>query len=157
MAAPQITHLNQRSAVISSLLHITETLLRGQKAVWSLTPVADPFLYKMQKMWLLKSNPHNEMHWRIKFSFCFFWPLHVACGILVPWSRIDPVPPAFEAWTPNHWTTSEVPEGLTLRQNRLDPVGEQGPWGVSPATSHLGIWEISSIQCCGSYCPDIRG
>lgn len=157
MAAPPITHLNERSAVISSLLHITETFLRGQKAVWSLTPASDPFLHAMEKMWL-KSNPYSKMHWSIKvFFFFFFWPLCMACGTLVPWSRTDPVPPAFEAWTPNHWTTNEVSEGLLLRQNRLDPVGDQGPWGISPAASYLGIWEVSSIQCCGFYCPDMRG
>ena len=30
-----------------------------------------------------------------------------ACGILVPWREIKPVPPAVEAWIPNHWTPQE--------------------------------------------------
>ena len=34
-----------------------------------------------------------------------------ACVILVPWPGIDPVPPAVEMWSPNHWTAREVPEG----------------------------------------------
>ena len=38
----------------------------------------------------------------------FFWPYHVACGILVPWPRIESVSPALEAWNFNHWTTGEV-------------------------------------------------
>ena len=33
----------------------------------------------------------------------------MACGILVPWPGIEPVPPALEAWSLNHWTTREVP------------------------------------------------
>ena len=32
-----------------------------------------------------------------------------ACGILVPWPGIDPMPPAVEAWNLNHWTAREVP------------------------------------------------
>ena len=32
-----------------------------------------------------------------------------AWGILVPWPGIEPVPPAVEAWSLNHWTTREVP------------------------------------------------
>ena len=34
-----------------------------------------------------------------------------ACGVLVPWVGIEPVPPALAAWSPNHWTTREVPSG----------------------------------------------
>ena len=34
---------------------------------------------------------------------------HVACGILVPWLGIEPVPPVTEAWSLNHWSMREVP------------------------------------------------
>ena len=36
------------------------------------------------------------------------WPRHAAYGILVP----DPVRPAVEAWSLNHWTAREVPWNL---------------------------------------------
>ena len=39
----------------------------------------------------------------------FFWQSREACGILVPRPGIQPVPPAVEAWSLNHWTTREVP------------------------------------------------
>ena len=44
-------------------------------------------------------------------SYLFvFWPHWAACGILVPWPGIEPVPPAVEAWSLiNHWTAREVP------------------------------------------------
>ena len=43
----------------------------------------------------------------MRFSF---W-LHLeACGILVPQPGIEPVFPAVEVWSPNHWTTREFPE-----------------------------------------------
>ena len=38
---------------------------------------------------------------------------HVACKILVPWLGIDPVPPAVEVQSPNHWTAREFP-GIIL-------------------------------------------
>ena len=41
------------------------------------------------------------------YLFIFtFW--HVACGILVPWPGIEPMPPALGAQNLNHWTTREV-------------------------------------------------
>ena len=33
---------------------------------------------------------------------------HVACGILVPQPGIEPVFPAVEAWSLNHWTVREI-------------------------------------------------
>ena len=33
----------------------------------------------------------------------------MACRILVPQPGIEPVPPAVEVWSLNHWTTKEVP------------------------------------------------
>ena len=41
--------------------------------------------------------------------FLFFTPRHVACGILAPRPGIEPVPPAVEVQSPNHWTTWEFP------------------------------------------------
>ena len=48
------------------------------------------------------------------FLFYFFFPFfsfsgQAACGILVPRSGIEPMPPALEAQNLNHWTTREVP------------------------------------------------
>jgi len=50
-------------------------------------------------------------HW-ISLSICFFssfWPCHVTCEILLPGWGMEPMPPAVEAWSPNHWTTREFP------------------------------------------------
>ena len=43
------------------------------------------------------------------FFFFSLWPRYMVCGILVPWQGIEPVPPAVEAQSPNHWTAREVP------------------------------------------------
>ena len=41
-----------------------------------------------------------------------FWPHRTACGILVPRPGIEPVLPAPEAWSLNHWTAREFPHKL---------------------------------------------
>ena len=46
--------------------------------------------------------------------FFLFWPWHVACGILVPWSGIEPTRLALEAQSLNCWTTRVVPLSLSL-------------------------------------------
>ena len=38
----------------------------------------------------------------------------MACGALVPRPGIEPVPPAVEAQSPNHWTTREFLEAWLL-------------------------------------------
>ena len=41
--------------------------------------------------------------------FFFFWLHCMACGLLVPWSGMEPMSPAVEAQSLNHWTTRETP------------------------------------------------
>ena len=38
----------------------------------------------------------------------FFWPCRTACGILVPWPGIRPMPPAMELLSLNHRSTWEI-------------------------------------------------
>ena len=42
------------------------------------------------------------------FIFYVFWLHHVVCGILVPQPRMEPVPPALEAYDLNRWASREV-------------------------------------------------
>ena len=42
-------------------------------------------------------------------SSFFFWLHQRACKILVPRPGIEPVSPAVEAQSPNHWTAREFP------------------------------------------------
>ena len=46
------------------------------------------------------------------FLRLLFWPRRMACGILVPRPGIEPMPPAMQAWSPNHWTAREDPWAL---------------------------------------------
>ena len=53
----------------------------------------------------------SEFFFLIDFLNVFiFWPHHMACGILVPWLEIEPVPPALKALDLDldHWTTREI-------------------------------------------------
>ena len=43
------------------------------------------------------------------YIFIYFWPCHTVCGTSVLQPGIEPVPPALEAQSLNHWTTREVP------------------------------------------------
>ena len=47
-------------------------------------------------------------------SLLYFWPCCTACRIFVPWAAIKPVPSALEVWSPNHWTSWEVPWHIFL-------------------------------------------
>ena len=41
--------------------------------------------------------------------YLFFWPCLLACRILVPQPGIEPMSPAVETQTLNHWTAREIP------------------------------------------------
>ena len=43
----------------------------------------------------------------------------MACGILVSPPGIKHMPLALEAWSPNHWTTREVPKAFTLNPQQF--------------------------------------
>ena len=62
--------------------------------------------------WLNISNDAHRLCClvlRQNFFFFNFLATPVACGILVPWSGIEPSPSALEVESLNQWTTREVP------------------------------------------------
>ena len=71
--------------------------------------------YLFSLLILLALNPVvSFLFLSLLLFFVFFWPWHMACGILVPWPGIEPASPAVEAQTLNHWTTSKVPSFFIL-------------------------------------------
>ena len=50
----------------------------------------------------------------ILYTFWFFGPCYVACGILDMGPGIEPMPPALGMWNLNHWTVSGVPSQSTV-------------------------------------------
>ena len=51
----------------------------------------------------------KHCHWQnLGFVFCFL-PHGVTCRMLVPWPGIEPVSPAVEVHSLNHWTARKVP------------------------------------------------
>ena len=57
----------------------------------------------------VSTTAHWRLRWGLAFfrSKIFFWLHHAACGVLVPWPGIEPVPSAVKAWSPNHWTANK--------------------------------------------------
>lgn len=44
-----------------------------------------------------------------KKIFFFFWLPHSACRLLVPQTVVEPMPPAVDMQSPNHWSAQEFP------------------------------------------------
>ena len=55
------------------------------------------------------TKTHTFFFFNLKNFFFYFLPHHAACGILTPRPGIEPISPAVEAQSPNHWTTRELP------------------------------------------------
>ena len=55
-----------------------------------------------------------------------------ACGILVPQPGIEPMPPALEAQSLNHWSAREVPHFVGGIVERIKALGNQ--------KSHKLLW-----------------
>lgn len=66
-------------------------------------------------------GPAMDVNKRGCFYFLYFllWPRHTAYRILLPRPGIDPVPPAVEVQSLNHWTSKEVPERRLLKKERF--------------------------------------
>ena len=53
--------------------------------------------------------------------FFYFGPHCAAYGILVPDQGIEPMSPAEEVQSPNHWTTRKLPSFFLLSFSKCDP------------------------------------
>ena len=62
-------------------------------------------------------------------AFVLFWPLCVACGILIPRPGIEHVPPSVEAQSLNHWTAREVLGSGCLKDKHGERICCQVPMG----------------------------
>ena len=76
--------------------------------ICNISEVCMYFLFSILSVW-------NTFSFFFLSFFFFFWLHRAACGILDPQPRIEPVPPAVEEWSLNHWTTREVPGTLFLK------------------------------------------
>ena len=71
--------------------------------------------YKLPILW------HLVMVARANTEGCFdpcffFWPHHVARGILLCQRGIKPAPSVLKVWSLNHWTAREVPRGIFQKE-----------------------------------------
>ena len=108
----------------------------GQKTPEMLQEMATALLQPWYPQWLerlLKKGKKRGFY----FFFVWFWPGHEACGILIPWLGVEPVPLAVKVWNPSHWTTREFPgrgfwykPGNPFSRDRKQ--WEAGPLGIRP-------------------------
>ena len=71
-------------------------------------------------LWQFRTYPC----WWNQCRILCFWPHWVACGILVSGSGIEPVPPALEVQSLNHWTAREVPNAVLVAVCSLHLLGK---------------------------------
>ena len=78
------------------------------------------------------------------FFFFNFWPHCTACGISVPRPGIEPMPPAVEARSLNHWTTREVLPAPFVEETVLCPVWGLGTFAEDhvPMYSRIYFWAL---------------
>ena len=65
-------------------------------------------------------SPEVDLYLYNFIYFSVFWPHCAACGILVLRPGIEPMPPAVEAWSSNHWTAREFPSQLILKRHQMN-------------------------------------
>ena len=90
----------------------------------------------------LKNSKQVPLHGHLILSFYFFASL--ACGLLVPWPGIEPVPAAVGARLPSHWTAREV-SFLKLVNFFLLHCIVHGVLvkGIEPASLALKVWSLN--------------
>ena len=86
---------------------------------------------------LLKGYISPSKRAKIKVFFILFG--FSACGILVPWLGIKPMPPAGEVWSPNQWSESH-----SVMSDSLSFHGLYSPWN-SPG-QNAGVGNLSLLQ-----------
>ena len=81
----------------------------------------------------------------LSFFLFFFFNGCTACGILVPWPRIEPVPTAVETQSPNPWTARKS-SAMIINTLRIPVLGVAGyQRGISASHTSLkpnswGLW-----------------
>lgn len=83
----------------------------------------------------------------LNLCFFFFWPHHVICGILVFQPRMEPVPPALEAWS--LLTTGMDHQGNHSGQLFFQIIKASKKWQVPKVLPHehlesssLAVWTL---------------
>ena len=76
----------------------------------------------------MREHPLGSQSKKRKTAVLFWAPCSVACGILVPQSGIEPLPPTLEAQSLNHWITTEAP----LKDKNNIKTAEPSAVAISP-------------------------
>ena len=86
--------------------------LKQQHEKWTLIFIY-VYIYTYMSIYIYTLTIWHHVYFRTR-NFFFFWLCCIACGIFIPWPRIESMPTAVVAWSLNHWTTREAPEPAFL-------------------------------------------
>ena len=92
--------------------HLFDTTGSGETSIF-IHKALSLFTLNMFMRTSLQLNIFNCNIWKVPLKFFFLtftlWPCHSACCTLVPQPGIEPLSPALEVQSLNHWTSREVP------------------------------------------------
>ena len=87
--------------------------------------------YRRRATIRIKCTPRHLTYFTYLLLNLFIWPCRAACRILVPRPGTEPMPPAVEAWSPNHCTAREVPRRLISPPKPNKLLGYHSPLQIS--------------------------
>ena len=99
----EIQSLLLESILGSSWFISVTSVLPSSPAFWSQACCMQTSPYQCQQTY-----PHPQPCTTLPIPRYFIWLYEMACEILLPQPGIEPVPPAGEVRSLNHWTTREV-------------------------------------------------
>ena len=118
---------------LCTLLQEGERVKTTKKEKWGQRKITKVTYTLIQSRW---SNDLEDINAKQYGPPPSFWLCHSACGILVPWPGIEPMPPAMEVWSLNHWTARK-----SLRRACLDKKYEYG-FCLREMIVTLSIWHF---------------
>ena len=136
ISAPLSFALSLDCSKVFFLLSVLLQDVMGRHTCWDLMcvflPPCDGMISRTEE-WFSKDNGKRQL-----FCFFVFWWNHATCRILVPWTRIRPMPVAVV----NHWTAGSYWYGSTLGWKR--PEHWANPWRTAavqgcPVDTHSAI------------------
>ena len=107
---------------LCTLLQERERMKTTKKEMWGQRKSIKVNYTLIQNRW---SNDLEDINAKQYGPLPSFWLCHPACGILVPWPGIEPMHPAMEVWSLNHWTARESPSFFSEAEEVLGRSGLQ--------------------------------
>ena len=127
------------------------------------------FVFNFQKVYVIYYSHYHSITNYLKLNelkqhkfinlfiylFISIWPCHTECGILFAQPGKEPMPPALEALSLNHWTTREFPQiyCLTVCQKSRHNWADSSVFVSQGCTQSVAqSWRLHWKLDCGRNC-----